>query len=346
MEVLRLVVIGLVGCTILLAGFAAGIRAQGPNDRERFDKLFAQGNYKDAYEGYKRLALNAKTKPNLVGTDLKKAIECLQYLGRADEGDAFIEAVLAVHKENWRLIQAAAETWLYDLQHFGFIVAGKFHRGPHRGGGRYVGTYERDRCRALQLLVQGLDRARSDPDRRAAGIYLLTLAHALIGNREESDPWRLQSKTPLDVLADYDQNPYAGMGGQQSAAPVEPDGTPVYYHVPASFAKAQNDGQRWRWALAQAAEIDPLLLNTTRSALARFVLSQFVSRRKSRFQRLAVARAQDADVNIRAFNFRKIGFLRIRVATPEFLEHDRAQAHGANAGSGGLPLRGQFRHHA
>ncbi len=238
MEVLRLVVIGLVGCTVLLVAFAVGIRAQGPSDRERFDKLFAQGNYKDAYEGYRRLALDAKTEPEHVGTDLKKAVQCLQYLGRADEGDAFIEAALAVHQENWRLIQAAAETWLNDAQHFGFIVAGKFQRGPQRAGGRYVGTYERDRCRALQLLVQGLDRASKDPDRRAAGTYLLTLAHALIGNREESDSWRLQSKTPVDVPADYDEETYSEMGGGQSAAPVEPDGTPVYYRVPESFEKA------------------------------------------------------------------------------------------------------------
>ncbi len=78
--------------------------------------------------------------------------------------------------------------------------------------------------------------------------------------------------TPLDALADYDENPYASWGGQQSGgAPVEPDGTPVYYRVPESFEKAKNDGQRWRWALAQAAEADPGLLNTTRLELAGFL---------------------------------------------------------------------------
>ena len=113
---------------------------------------------------------------------------------------------------NWRLLQAAAESYLNDAQHFGFIVAGKFHRGRHRGGGRYVGSYERDRSRALQLLVQGLDRARSDPDRGAAGRYLLALAQALMGDRATNDSWRLQSLTPLDVLADYDENPYRSLG--------------------------------------------------------------------------------------------------------------------------------------
>ena len=61
----------------------------------------------------------------------------------------------------------------------------------------------------------------------------------------------------------------------RSGAPVEPDGAPVFYRVPESFQKAKNDGERWRWALAQAAVFDAGLLNTARSALASFLLSQF-----------------------------------------------------------------------
>src|SRR5262249_44065923 len=62
---------------------------------------------------------------------------------------------------------------------------------------------------------------------------------------------------------------------QQAAAPVEPDGTPVYYRTPEAFAKAKNDGERWRWALAQAAEADAGLLNMTRATLAAFLVGQF-----------------------------------------------------------------------
>ena len=277
MELLRLVVIGLMVCTVLVAGVALGRRDEAPGDRERFGTLFQQGNYKDAYEGYRRLAIEPKTVPDRVGADLAQAIKCLVKLGRTDEIDDFREAVVAVHKDNWRLLQAAAKSYLNDPHQNGFIVAGKFHRGGHhRVGGQYVGSYGRDRSRALQLLVQGLDRARSDADRPAAGRYLLTLARALLTNRAESDSWRLQSLTPLDVLPDYDENPWAPLGGQEPVrAPVEPDGTPVYYRVPESFEKARNDGQRWRWALAQAVEIDPGLLNTARSEQADFWLNQF-----------------------------------------------------------------------
>ena len=45
--------------------------------------------------------------------------------------------------------------------------------------------------------------------------------------------------------------------------------------MPRSFDKAKNDGERWRWALAQAVEADPGLLNTSRLELADFLLGQF-----------------------------------------------------------------------
>ena len=51
MNVLRLVVIGLMVCTVLAVGVALGRRADGPGDRERFDKLFAQGNLQGRLRG-------------------------------------------------------------------------------------------------------------------------------------------------------------------------------------------------------------------------------------------------------------------------------------------------------
>jgi alpha-2-macroglobulin len=276
MNVFRLVVIVVMVCMLLAIGVAWARRGDAPGERNRADQLFSNGNYKDAYELYRALALDARTEPDRVGSDLARAVDCLAKLGRVDEADAFREAVVAVHHANWRLLQAAAESYLNDPEHLGFMIAGKFHRGQHRGGGRFVGSYERDRSRALHLLVEGLDRAKADPARGAAGGYMLALAQAVMGNRAVNDSWRLQTLTPLDVLADYDDNPYGSWRGEPSGgAPVEADGTPVYYRVPASFEKAKSDGERWRWALSQAAEADPGLLNTVRLELAGFLLSQF-----------------------------------------------------------------------
>ena len=174
----RQIAIGLAGYIALAAGVALGQPAQKRNDRERFDKLFADGNFKDAYEGYRGLALDARTEPDRVGTDLKRGIECLARLGRLDEIDDFRDGVIAIHHGNWRLLQAAAESFLDDAQNgspAATLDAGV--EGGAQGGAPlvltvpYVRVLERDRSRALQLLIQGLDRARLDPDRRAAGLY-------------------------------------------------------------------------------------------------------------------------------------------------------------------------------
>ena len=275
MVTFRMVLLGAAAAATLVLGVVMAETASQPPGRDKIDKLFADGNFKDAFEGYRRLALEPKTEPDLVGSDLRHAVDCLARLGRTDEIDDLREAVVAVHSGNWRLLEAAALSYLLDDQHQGQIVAGKFHRGRQRRGGRFVSCFERDRVRAIQLLMQGIDRARSDADRRAAGHYLVTLAQSLMADRASHESWRLQSLTSLEALPDYDENAYRYWNTSSVAAPVELDGSPVYYSLPESFQKARNDGQRWRWALAQAVEIDASLLNTIRRSLAEFLLSQF-----------------------------------------------------------------------
>jgi alpha-2-macroglobulin len=275
--------VGLVLCLEFCTGDATGRRAQPPGERDRnrdrAEKLFTDRNYPDAFEAYRAFALDPKDAPDRIGPDLKRAIECLAYLGREDEVDALCDTFLAIHPGTWRWRQAVAEMYLTELPHFGYLVAGRFERYP-RGGfqaEREVGAYERDRSRVLQLLSRGLDRATTDPDHHAAGVYLLTLARALMGTSATYDCWRLQNLTPLDALDDYDRDSsrYLWSGRPRGAAPVEPDGTPVYYRVPESFAAAGNDGERWRWALTRAAQVDPSLIIGTRLELAGFLLSQF-----------------------------------------------------------------------
>ena len=76
-------------------------------------------------------------------------------MGRLDEIDELRENAVQVHAQNWRLLEAAADSYL-NFDHFGFIVAGKFSRGPHRGGGEAVNSMERDRVRAMQLMAQAI----------------------------------------------------------------------------------------------------------------------------------------------------------------------------------------------
>ena len=134
-----------------------------------------QGNYKDAYEGFRKLALDPQDDPRQVGDDLNMAVQCLQHLNRVDEIDDFREEVIEVHKDNWRLLWAAAQNYM-NVDHHGFIVAGKFYRGNKRGGGKVVNAVERDRVRALQLMVQALPLAQKDDDHGEVGDFLSRLA--------------------------------------------------------------------------------------------------------------------------------------------------------------------------
>ena len=92
-------------------------------------------------------------------------------------------------------------------------------------------------------------------------------------SRGYAEAWRLQYLSDLAELPDYQDGWYYGRGG--TGASVDADGKPVMYTVPKSFDEAQNDGQRWRWCLSQAAEISPGQLNQTRRLRADFLHQQF-----------------------------------------------------------------------
>jgi hypothetical protein len=137
---------------------AAGVCAQQTEHaqlRKQAQKAFTDGNWKNAYELYRRLCLEIANDPKQVGSDLAQVYQSLQRLNRMNELDDFREKVISRHGQNWRLLQAAAGSYSYN-PHWGYTVAGKFERGHHRGGGQYVNAIQRDRVRALQLMAQAM----------------------------------------------------------------------------------------------------------------------------------------------------------------------------------------------
>src|SRR5438067_2227346 len=68
--------------------------------RQSLTKAAEAGNFKDAFDGLKKLALDPKDDPLLVGKDMQLAVNCLLRLGRIDELDGFVESVVTVHKDN------------------------------------------------------------------------------------------------------------------------------------------------------------------------------------------------------------------------------------------------------
>ncbi|MCC6127189.1 MAG: alpha-2-macroglobulin [Pirellulales bacterium] len=266
------------GLTALAAVFFGGlimaetVPADSAKIRGQMRKNLQSGNYKDAFEGFSKLALHPHDEPRLVGEDLNNAAACLQNLNRLDELDDLREKVVEIHKNNWRLLGSAAQNYMiYD--HHGFIVAGKFHRGNKRGGGKLVNAQERDRIRALQLMVQALPLAQKDDDHGEVSGFLLSLGEMFLNNRGYGESWRLQYLSDLKTLPDYD--PGWGYYREGAGAPVGEDGKPIYHTTPKSFAAAKTDGQRWRWCLEQAAEFDPRRLGGVRIQFADFLHEQF-----------------------------------------------------------------------
>ena len=267
---LLLLLSGLSALALLAIGAAPGPEGR----RAQAAKAQQQGNFKDAYEIFRALALDPKEAPGQAGGDLLAALQCLGSLGRLDEADDLRDAVLAAQGGNWRLLEEAALSLAGD-QHFGSIVAGKFLRGPNRGGaGRWVDATARDRVRSLQLLARARELAADDPDRAAVATLYLQSAGLMAGGGDQG--WHLQRLTDLKGLPDYEEGqPWQRRSHQAAGAPVDAEGNPVYFRLPASEEAARNDGERWRWLLARVEAIDPARRPDVRMALAGLFRQQF-----------------------------------------------------------------------
>ncbi len=275
MERFRLCIFVLLAAlSVMLIGDVDRVAGEDPALRTKAAQQMKDGNWKDAYESFSQLALDPADNPLLVGDDLNDALTCLGRLGRVEEVDAFREKVITTHAGNWRLLHTAAQSYLNTV-HNGFIIAGNFSRGGHRGGGKAVNAYERDRVRALQLMQQASEVATRDRDADALGQFYLSFAEMLLGNRGWSEAWRLQYLTDLTVLPDYDEGYWYGGRNPQRGAPVDENGTPVYYSVPKSWQDARNDGERWRWAQQRAVDLSPGLAASVKWGFAQFLQAQF-----------------------------------------------------------------------
>ena len=155
-------VVSAVAAVVLSLNPSAEAASDDAEARKQMNEAFQQGNFKDAYEGFRKLVLDPQDDSRQVGGDLSMAIQCLGRLNRIAECDALLEDAVKVHKDNWRLLAAAAQQYMND-PHWGFIVAGKFERGQQRGGGNMVNAVERDRV--LAPPVDGPGHALGDEGR-------------------------------------------------------------------------------------------------------------------------------------------------------------------------------------
>ncbi len=275
---LFVVLILLLMLLMVLMVSGTGICGTGSQLRQKAKKAFDDGNYRDAFAHYETLSLDLKTEPEKIGDDLLMAIDALANLNRAHEVDAFREKVIALHNDNWRLLFAAARSYL-NFQHHGFLIAGEFHRGSHRGGGDYANAFERDRVRALQLMARAAELPKPDAsarEKKEKADFHFSLADMLMGQRGGNSAWQLQYLTDLTTLPDYEKGHYYGYRGDTpKGAPVDQEGNPIFYSVPETWESADSDGERWRWALFMAKGSGPSQASAADLKFADFLAGQF-----------------------------------------------------------------------
>jgi hypothetical protein len=237
-------------------------------------KAFKDGNFKVALDGYRKLALAGNNSKTEVPNDLGRAVECLRQLGRQAEFDELVESAVEAQGKNWRLLEKAANEYR-RASHNGFLVAGKFERGPRRGQAKRAQSFFRDRGRALQLLEAARLLTVDEPNKQAVANLYYAYAEMLLTRTGYREAWRLQSLTDLKELPDIEE--HLGWWWYQprnARAPVDAGGTPIYHQEPASFEQANTDGERWRWLLAEVPRLNPSRKLEIRNRFADFMREQ------------------------------------------------------------------------
>src|SRR5437764_756664 len=95
-SLISLAITAIVAFAFAVAHVLADAPAPTQDRREALHKQFDAGNFKDAYDGLRAMALAKDDDPRQVGDDMRLAIAALSRLGRLDESDEFREAVVAV----------------------------------------------------------------------------------------------------------------------------------------------------------------------------------------------------------------------------------------------------------
>ena len=91
--------------------------------RDGLYKTMDQGNFKDAYDGLRKIILEPGQP---MGEDLSRAVTCLQRLNRTNEIDELLESAVKAQQD-------APRTWLVPLGR-GSAIHASAQAGLHRGG--------------------------------------------------------------------------------------------------------------------------------------------------------------------------------------------------------------------
>lgn len=229
---------------LAFVGMVSAGMAQSPADlRKERDDLTQRGLWKEALAFYQEKLAGVSDEGS--GNDLSKAVQALSRMNQWEDFDELVESAITVHEENAGVAQAAAEAYR-GAPTAGVVAGGRFQRGWKVRGGKYVDTSHRDRVRSIQLLLRSIETA-------GEGSLKVRSWRILADVLQSRQAWMLQLLTPLEALPEWEDN---GPQGGTEGIPWIADG-PLLFGVPESWEAAENDGERWRFALEQLAKSGP-----------------------------------------------------------------------------------------
>lgn len=225
-------------------------------------KLAKDNNHREAAEVLTGLLGSPDTAPAIVAEALPLAVRSRMSLGDDGGAEQVIEDSVKAHADQWLVLAAAARA-LNVIGHNGHLVDGKFKRERvhYPAPEPWVSSDERDRVRSLQLLMAARSRLHAQQGEEAARGGLAADAYASLKDRlfldlyiawarHSSVPWKLQRRTDLTALPEPRQ-----LGDDDDSYsrgyPVDAEGRPVYFKMPASYEAAASDGERMRFALQE-----------------------------------------------------------------------------------------------
>ena len=160
-----------------LLAAAAWSQAPSPTElRARSTKAHERRQFQGSLRRLSQaLPRSARPMRGQVGQDLDQAVQCL-HQPRPDRRNSmsWSKRRSPPTRTTGGSCKRRPQQYL-NAQHQGFLIAGKYERGGHRGGGEVVNSVERDRVRALQLMQQAMPLAAEG---RQQGRSLAVLAQS------------------------------------------------------------------------------------------------------------------------------------------------------------------------
>ncbi len=237
--------------------------AQRLNDANRF---YTEHNYLDAFTEYKQLLLSGSGFEPIA---LQQAIISLQRLGLESRADSFLSEVITAHAQDWRCLLCVGEIYSKTLTHYGYIEDNKFYRGHPRYHTTTLNVTTHDHLHALTYMQRAkklLTPSNATTDERADLYY--TLAQTYIQGIYPETAIRLLLKSNYASIPPYTEPiPYADLRG--TGAPTTTQGEPYFFQLPDDEENASNDGELFRYYLAQSAD------SSKKQARARKTLAEF-----------------------------------------------------------------------